>query len=206
MTTSEFHPDASMKTIYLIYLALIVLAGFASWLIPISVYVFWVEPTYAWIISLPLAALVAALLFTVYWIYRFYASITYRLTDREVVVTQGVWFRNKRFVPYNRITNVETTQGPISRRYGVGKVAIQTAGYSRTPSAGGRAAEAEVEFVKNFEELRDSVISFLGKTHPVAVEAGETPPSEGAVESKILDELKKIRRTLEKQGSGKGER
>lgn len=96
------------------------------------------------------------LLFILYWIPRYYRSVSYLLTDREVIVTGGVWFRNKKFVPYNRITNVETHQGPISRLFSLGTVSIQTAGYSSVSSSMGRAAEEEIRFIRNFDEVKES--------------------------------------------------
>jgi membrane protein YdbS with pleckstrin-like domain len=48
------------------------------------------------------------------------------LEDDKIVIVKGVWWRNKSFVPYNRITNVNIYQGPISRRFRLGKLSIQT--------------------------------------------------------------------------------
>lgn len=196
---AEFRPKESMKSIYLIYFFVILLVGFLSWITPIAIYVLLFEPEYNLILSLLLLPLLLSSVFVVYWIQRYYWTVKYLLGDREIVVTRGVWFRSKKIVPYNRITNVEIHQGPISRRFGVGTVSIQTAGYSRPSSSMGRSAEAEIEFVEDFEGLKDIVRSFIAKSRPVAVEAeGEAAP-ERDVESQMLAELKKIRKALEKR-------
>jgi membrane protein YdbS with pleckstrin-like domain len=193
----EFKPNASMKSIYRIYFVLILLVGFLSWIAPISVYVLLFESEFALILGL-LIPLLVSWVFVVYWIQRYYESVTYLLTESEIVVTQGVWFRSKSIVPYNRVTNVEIHQGPVSRRFNVGTVSIQTAGYSKPSSSMGRGAEAEIVYIENFEKLKDTIRSFLGKTRPVAVEAEQETVPTGNIDNQILDELKKIRRALEK--------
>ena len=115
-----------------------------------------------------------------------------------MIVTGGVWFRNKKFVPYNRITNVETHQGPLSRLFSLGAVSIQTAGYSSVSSSMGRASEADIRFIRNFDEVKDIVRTYIGQTRPIAVEAGKEPQRISNVDQQILDELKKIRAALEK--------
>ncbi|MFQ6134878.1 MAG: PH domain-containing protein, partial [Nitrososphaerales archaeon] len=194
----EFQPDAAMKSIYRIYFVLILLSGFLSWIVPIAVYVLLFESEYALILGLLLTPPLVSSVFVVYWIQRYYESVKYLLTDSEIVVTHGVWFRSKSIVPYNRVTNVETHQGPVSRYFGVGTVSIQTAGYSKSSSSIGRGAEAEIIFIENFEELKDTIRSFLGKTRPVAVEAERETVPVRDIDSQILDELKKIRKALEK--------
>ncbi len=194
----EFKPNASMKSIYRIYFVLILLAGFLSWIAPISIYVLLFESEFALSLGLLLIPLLVSKVFVVYWIQRYYESVTYLLTESEIVVTQGVWFRSKSIVPYNRVTNVEIHQGPVSRRFNVGTVSIQTAGYSKPSSSIGRGAEAEIIYIENFEELKDIIRSFLGKTRPVAVEAEKETVPTGNIDNQILDELKKIRRALEK--------
>ncbi len=118
----------------------------------------------------------------------------YKLTDNEVVWRRGVWFKNTGIVPYNRITNIDIAQGPISRMLGIASLKIQTASYS-APSGG--KAEIKIEGLGQFEELRELIMGFVRGKKPVAVETYEED-----INSKILDELVKIRKSLEKS-SGK---
>jgi hypothetical protein len=138
--------------------------------------------------------LLAIFLPTLYWIPKYYRTMVYMLTDREIVWRRGVWFRNTGIVPYNRITNVDIIQGPISRGLGIAALKVQTAGYS-APS--GRTSEIKIEGMKNFEQLRETIMGFVRGGKPVAVETYE-----GGDESKILGELVRIRKLLEKR-SGK---
>ena len=69
----------------------------------------------------PLLVTVAVVL---YWIQSFHSSIKYVLGEDEIVVTKGVWWKTKSVVPYNRITNINIYQGPISRRFKIDKLSI----------------------------------------------------------------------------------
>lgn len=131
-----------------------------------------------------------------YWIPKFHSSITYSLEEDEISVSKGVWWKTKSFVPYNRITNVNIHQGPISRNFGLGKLSIQTAGFSGSTSSGVKTAEAVVFGIKNFEEVKDAVMEYVIGAKPQAVEAEDRPRRN--VEQQILEELQRIRKAVEK--------
>jgi len=198
--SEEFHPDISMKSLYYIYLALGVTAFCLSWMIPAIVAAFLFLPSSRALVitAVLLLPVLVAVLFTAFWIQKYYSSIRYAFTNNEVVVEKGVYWKRKSFVPYNRITNIEIVQGPIARRFGLGTVRIQTAGFSA--GGGGTAthiAEAVVLNVKNFEELKDTIMNFIRKLKPVAVEAEAEVAAPENISQQILDELRKIRETLE---------
>jgi|GEM_PF-3595233 hypothetical protein len=92
-------------------------------------------------------------------------------------------------VPYNRVTNIDITQGPISRILGIATLKIQTAGYSGQQAR----AEIRIEGMEQFEELRELIMGFVKGKKPVAIETHEED-----IELKILSELVKIRKLLEK--------
>ena len=196
----EFGADLELKSLYLVYLGIVLLGGFLWWLIPIVVFVvlsyeMWVGVVVALSCFVPLLIAAGA---TLYWVPKFYSSITYILEDDKITVTRGVWWKTKSFVPYNRITNINIYQGPISRRFGLGKLSIQTAGFSGTSSSGVKVAEAVIFGVKNFEEIKDIINNFVKGLKPQAIEAeAETKPTKD-INQQILTELRKIGRTLEK--------
>jgi len=195
----EFRPHPDMKTLYYCYLVIAVFVFGLSWIIPVVVVA---------LLLLPLAdasAVTVAFLFpllvvvylVVFWIHKYYLSVTYKLTNDEIVVEKGVWWKRKSFVPYNRITNICVVQGPIARQFGLGTVRVQTAGFSGGGNAGGRVAEAVILGVKNFEETREAIMGFVRRVRPMAVEAGEEAPVRRDVDRQILSELRKIREALE---------
>ncbi len=180
----DFKPSPQFKKRYYIYLLLtvilIILPGYLIILIfaPFEI---------TFVVT---AIILAIILFLAYWVPEYYDSMTYRLNENEIVWHRGVWFKNTGIVPYSRITNVDITQGPISRRLGIADLRIQTAGYSGQPQA-----EIRIEGIENFEELRDLIMSFVKGRATVAEETYEKED----INLKILDELIKIRKLLEAQ-------
>ena len=187
-TGEEFRPAPEFRTLYYTYTAFLFIVIFLWWYILMVL----IAPP---VISITVTVILLAIFLpTLYWIPKYYRTMVYMLTDREIVWRRGVWFRNTGIVPYNRITNVDIIQGPISRGLGIAALKVQTAGYS-APS--GRTSEIKIEGMKNFEQLRETIMGFVRGGKPVAVETYE-----GGDESKILGELVRIRKLLEKR-SGK---
>ena len=179
----EFKPAPQFKKLYYIYLVLVILIGL-TWYLPLLLFApFEVKL----VISIPILAILS---FIAYWIPKYYDTMAYKLTENEIVWWRGVWFKNTGIVPYNRITNIDITQGPISRKLGIAALKIQTAGYSGQYSR----AEIKIEGMEQFEDLRELVMGFVKGKKPVAVETYE----EENIDLKILNELVKIRELLEK--------
>jgi len=197
-----FHPDADLKKLYYAYLGIGAVVLYLSWALPIGIIIYsTMRPGDAnaalLFLFLPFVVFVS---FTAFWIPRFYSSISYLLGDSDIVVERGVWWKRKSIVPYNRVTNIEVTQGPLSRQFALGKVSIQTAGFSSGGSGGtAKVAEAVVFGVKNFEEVKEFILAKVKRARPVAVEAEAESPPVGDVSGKILEELKRVREILEAQ-------
>jgi len=198
----QFRPHSNLKKLYYTYLAIATVV-FLVWMLPVTAAAFIFLPfnTALIVAASLLVPLFLSIVFIWYWIDRYYASISYTLTDNEIVVHKGVWWKKKGYVPYNRITNINIVQGPISRRFQLGTVLIQTAGFSGAAgSAGGfRPAEAVIFGVKNFEEIKDKVMNFVRRIRPVAVEARAEALAPQDINRQILAELKKISKALEKK-------
>jgi len=179
----EFKPAPQFKKLYYIYLLLAIIFAILWWYFPVLLFTpFGVKVG----ITIPILAI---LIFIAYWIRKYYETMVYKLTKDEIVWRRGVWFKKTGIVPYNRITNIDIVQGPISRMLGIASLKIQTAGYS-----GQSPAEIKIEGVEQFEELRELIMEFVRGKKPVAVETYE----EENIDLKILNELVKIRKLLEK--------
>lgn len=130
------------------------------------------------------------------WIAAYWRSISYMVDEKHMRSGYGVFWRHMVAVPYEKITNVDTSQGPLQRLYGVGTVDVQTAGASLS-------AEAELRLwgVKDTEEVKETILS---RVRSRAEEVPETEtgaaeaPGEKATLRDILEELQAIRRALEK--------
>jgi len=195
----EFGAGPKLKRLFQTYLALVVIGCFIWWMIPVVVLAFLSETWIGIVASLSsFTPLFVAVAIVMYWIPKFHSSIKYVLEDDEIIVTKGVWWKTKSVVPYNRITNINIYQGPISRYHGLGKLSMQTAGFSGVSSSGHRTAEAEIFGIENFEEIKDMVMNFV-KGMKIATAEGEVEvgPSKDTNEQ-ILQELRRIRKALEK--------
>jgi hypothetical protein len=195
MKNQIFRPSVRLKRLYYTYWLLALLLGFLSWFLPLLAYL--VLNT-----SILVVAVVAAVILIpalagfglwAYWIPRYYESISYNILETELVWRRGVWFRQTGIVPYNRITNIDISQGPLARRLGLASLKIQTAGYSAPAGTWGRMPELRIDGVERPEELKETVMAFVRGAKPEAVEVyAENLPE------KLLRELVKIREVLER--------
>jgi membrane protein YdbS with pleckstrin-like domain len=196
-----FKPHSNFKKLYYTYLSIGSIAFYLSWAIPTSILIYLnLRPSTAFFASFFLfSPIIVIIVFTIFWIPKFHSSLSYLLTESDIITKKGVWWKRKSIVPYNRITNVEVIQGPLSRRLGLGKVSIQTAGFSSGGSSGSaKVAEAVILGIKNFEEVKDFVMANVKRFRPMAVEAEYEVTTMGDIHFKILEELKKIRKSLER--------
>jgi membrane protein YdbS with pleckstrin-like domain len=180
----EFKPAPQFKKLYFIYLLLSVIFYILPWFIPVLIFAP-VEVSISFIIPL-----IIIVIFTAYWIPKYYESIVYKLTNDKIIWRRGVWFKKTGVVPYNRITNIDITQGPISRKFKIASLKIQTAGYSGQQAN----AEIKIEGMEQFEELREMLMRFVIGKKPVSVENYD---DDNNIEQQILHELIKIRKLLE---------
>ena len=135
----------------------------------------------------------AVMFFTLYWYPLYHQSLYYTVTDEHVVIKKGVWWQKKTTVPLQMITNVDRTQNPLERIYGIGKIHMQTAGAGGSQGA---KAEAVMTGVKNLSEVQDDVEHRMREKIVIKKE-----PSEGRKEDifeRILAEIKAIRQKLKK--------
>ena len=96
-------------------------------------------------LSLGVAAL-ALLWLMVVWIG--WRSITYTLTDQRITIQTGVFSRQEKIIPVDRVQDCTTRQSLIGRIFGYGRVEVDAAG----------AQGAEVlDYLPNPGEFRDQV-------------------------------------------------
>jgi membrane protein YdbS with pleckstrin-like domain len=192
-----FQPDPKMKTLYFTYLALIIVPLFVLGLCATSYMLLINEVTVAAIFAIfYFLPLIIITIFVSYWIPKYCRSIKYLLTENEVRVERGVWWKMRHAVPFSRIMSIDTIQGPLSRHFGIGTLDIYTAGYTGRAGGGSgpsvRRAEASIMFVPNFLELREEILNIV-KGRSLFGTSGTLSEVLG---QQILEELKEIRKLL----------
>lgn len=67
-----------------------------------------------------------------YWSYRWaeieYRHTAYRVDDEGIEIQSGVFWRAVSNVPRSRVQHTDVAQGPLERKYGLGRLIIYTAG------------------------------------------------------------------------------
>lgn len=153
---------------------------------------------------------VALLIFILIRIYLplYYDTLSYTIEDDLVMGTRGVFWKKRVTVPFRKITNIDISQGPVQRLFGLGTIHVQTAG-----AAGAQAAVAElrIEGMKEFDALRDEILqllrAFYTQRGPASPDAAATPSdavppqaaSDAAGSQAMLEELRAIRTLLEQR-------
>lgn len=96
-----------------------------------------------------------------------YVSFRYELAGDRLIVREGVFVKQVRQIPYARIQNLDTTQGPLHRVLGVVDVRVQTAGGSEPEAA------FQVISRERLEELR--AVVFGGRVEAANAWGSEAP-------------------------------
>ena len=149
-------------------------------------------------VAVNLILLVAPLLF----VGPYYRSLRYEILDDEVIVVAGILTKSVKHVPYRTVTNLKVTRGPIDRLFGLGSLAIQTAGMSGTTGA-----EENLVGLRDVQEVYEEVAARLRRYRSAmaadqASEGAESLPApamDGVLLSEILDELRAIRGHITRQ-------
>jgi len=196
---NEWFKPEKLKVYFYLYEALVflILVAVGGFLASLGV----LADAPLWVVGLVVVPPLVVFAFLTWWIPAFYRTADYRLTDEEIEYRRGVFFQQKTTVPYNRITNVNASQGPIQRLVDAGSVGIHTAGYG-----GQMGAELSISGVSDYEEIKDQVLTRVRRRRPAATESGDEerglPESQPASTSEELTELRRIRELLEREFAG----
>ncbi|MBU0509020.1 PH domain-containing protein [bacterium] len=140
-----------------------------------------------WIIAVPIVIL---------WI----KNLSYRIEEDRVTISKGVLTKIQQNIPYRAITDFALNRSLYDRWLGIGAIRIQTAGQGTA----GTGYEGQLSGLLDWQSLHTELRSRLKQLHPHTDMAlgVENPPvasaSDRALLQAILDELRAIRKALEK--------
>jgi len=117
-------------------------------------------------VAIVLSAIGLALLFAFTW---FCVRIewdlrTYVVTDRSLRVRQGVWTFKEMTLTYANVQNVQVTQGPLQRLFGIEDLRVDTAGGGSSGSGKGHESTGHnvtLAGLENAREVRDLILSYV---------------------------------------------
>jgi membrane protein YdbS with pleckstrin-like domain len=144
----------------------------------------------------------------------YFNSLCYHILDDEVVMEVGVITRSVKHVPYRTVTNLKMARGPFDRLFGLGTLNIQTAGMSGQSGAeesligledvesaysGQSGAEESLIGLEDVESAYSLVAASLRRYRRAMppTGAGEEEMDEGEALATILEEVKRIRKSVE---------
>ncbi|MEE9232936.1 MAG: PH domain-containing protein [Nitrospirales bacterium] len=133
------------------------------------------------------------------WIPAFYRSLEYVIASDSIRANKGVFWKRRVTVPYEKITNLDVTQGPVQRMFSIGTLHVQTAGAGGTPGA---RAELRLLGVRDLDRLKDTIMEKVRGSSPAGGDelkgkvVGET---DSEIFRRMLEELRAIRDALEKK-------
>jgi len=182
-------PEKEQKTMWFICWAIPFVIGLTVWTVLLLV----VEPL---IFGLCLVGWLILMFLIVLWIPAFYNSLEYVIDIDSVRARAGVFWRKRVTIPFNKITNIDITQGPIQRIFDIGTVHVQTAG-----AGGQQGAQAELRLlgIRQLEEIKDAIMERT-RDHSVP-DSDRIKENDYQILGRVLEELTAIRKVLERKRS-----
>ncbi|MFK7847873.1 MAG: PH domain-containing protein [Rhodothermales bacterium] len=90
-----------------------------------------------------------------------YYRFRYRITPKEIIIHSGVFTRQNRSIPIERIQNIEIEQSLLPRMLGTAKVKIETAGSAKTEGVlefvGIDTAHSIREIVRTYQNSQEAI-------------------------------------------------
>lgn len=120
------------------------------------------------LVGIPLIPVVALIIWIVAG--RMLKAMSAVLLERKLVVKRGVFFKEEKSIPLEKITDVGLSQGPLMRLFGLYRLSFETAGQS------GHGALVSLLGVVDASEFREAILTQkdnLAETKPSKAKADE---------------------------------
>ena len=122
--------DPRIKNVWRINDAIWIILGFVCCFVPFAIVVA-VDPGESWVgvvcIALVAALVVMLVIFLVILPPIRYVRWRYELSDEYLDIAKGIIWRKRYIIPFIRVQNTDTRQGPIMRAFGLSSVTVATA-------------------------------------------------------------------------------
>lgn len=98
----------------------------------------------------------------------YWRRFEYRVGETEIRIDSGIFSRTHRSIPFDRVQDVDITQGPVARLLGLAQVKFETGG-----SAGQEEGVLQAISLERAQELRQLVRARRSPAYPAKAEAEE---------------------------------
>jgi membrane protein YdbS with pleckstrin-like domain len=162
--------------------------------------------TWLLLLVIPLLAVAAFKAATLYVTTRLdYELRWYVITDRSLLIREGVWNVREITLTFANAQNVRITQGPLQRYFGFSNVEIDTAGGcgGKQEEKGAQRHQAALRGLTNPAEVRDLILDLLrrhrttGLGDPDDRQSQTTGQLNQALVMEIWEEAKGLRKAVE---------
>lgn len=124
-------PDEDYKKVLKIYLVIIVLILLIIPLISLiflNKYLGGMNVIWIYLIFMLITPILVYILFGQSFANKVFENYSFKLEETGIRIKIGIFTIREKFIPYNKIENLEITSGLIERHYGVSSIKIETAG------------------------------------------------------------------------------
>jgi len=191
MDGNRFTPVEALRTFWLTLWFAWLVVGLAAGATPALLQIVFGLPISGFAPSvITISALLLVMIPVGVWLPAYRRSIEYVIDAESIRSRRGVFWKRTTTVPFHKITNIDVTQGPVQRLFGIGTVHVQTAGAGG--SQGGQA-ELLLQGIEDLDGLRDGLLARAVGSGPDAAER----ETSGAPGGPVLEELRRIRHLIE---------
>ena len=118
-------------------------------------------------------------------------TLKYELSSEDLRLQGGVFWKKKKVIPFHKITNLNTMQGPFERRFGLGHLNIQTAGHGANTSPEGKLVGLE-----DFDAIKEEVMAKVRLVKSEVTMLEDRPPER--TQQQLLKEMLQVLSRIEK--------
>lgn len=130
-----------------------------------------------------------------FWASAYFPTIQARLTDRSLLYTHGIWFRQEMSIPLDKIQDVSLHHGPVLDAFGLATLRVETAG-------GGQAGSAAVlTGVVDAAAFRSAIIARRDSITAAPARITEAGTPDAVLLREIRDSLLRIEARLAARSS-----
>jgi membrane protein YdbS with pleckstrin-like domain len=122
-------------------------------------------------------------------------TLKYELSSEDLRLQGGVFWKRKKVIPFHKITNLNTLQGPFERRFGLGHLNVQTAGHGASTSPEGKLIGLD-----EFDAIKEEVMAKVRLVKSEATILDDRPPerTQQQLLREMLEVLSRIEKNLQK--------
>ncbi len=122
-------------------------------------------------------------------------TLRYELSSEDLRLESGVFWKKRKVIPFHKITNLNTLQGPLERRFDLGHLNVQTAGHGANTSPEGKLVGLD-----DFDRIKEEIMRKVRLVKPDAVTTEDKPRESSQQEllREMLEILSRIERNTQK--------